>query len=181
MRQSSYITDFEHWLERVKDLPIFQSLDLERAKCLLAHCRVRQFEPGELVITEGKDDGLIYILASGQVRVEKSGVVLSELHRLGDIFGEMSQIEGLPRSASVRAVTKALCMAVDMSLINGLTGQEKVLFQAAFYRALAEKLAEKLRRTDVELVRTQNTLANLERTVELKTQVLEKYRRAGLA
>jgi CRP-like cAMP-binding protein len=180
MQESSYITDFEAWLAKVKDLPFFASLDPERARNLLAHCRVRRYEPGEAIIQEGESDGLIYILASGQARVEKNGLPLISLNRLGDIFGEMSRVEGLPRSATVRAMTKVLCMAVDVSMAESLTGREKVIFHSMFYRTLAEKLAEKLRRANVEMVTTRNLVENLRRTLELKNRAIDKYRRAGL-
>lgn len=176
MKESEYLTDFSPWLEKVKDLPIFRSLDLERVKLLLTRCRVRKYEPGEPIIEEGDNDGWVYILASGEAVVEKGGAVLAELRRLGDVFGEMRHTEGLPRSATVRAVTRVLCMALDFSLMEAMPPADRVLFQAILYRVLAESLGEKLRQTDAELVRTKNLIYNLERTVEIKGRLLEKYR-----
>jgi len=59
-------------------------------------------------MTEGSIADCAYIIASGKVEVYKKGPdgekkvvgVLSD----GDIFGEMALIDGLPRSASVRAL-----------------------------------------------------------------------------
>ena len=58
----------------------------------------------------------LYLIASGSVQVYMTGVdgretILSFLER-GDFFGEMSLIDGEPRSASVRTVTDAQLLII---------------------------------------------------------------------
>jgi CRP/FNR family transcriptional regulator/CRP/FNR family cyclic AMP-dependent transcriptional regulator len=78
---------------------------------------VQDFNRGETVVLEGDCSmKALYLIASGTVQVYMTGVdgretILSFLER-GDFFGEMSLIDGEPRSASVRTVTDAQLMII---------------------------------------------------------------------
>jgi CRP-like cAMP-binding protein len=65
------------------------------------------FEDGEIIVKEGASGSEMYIIQEGQVAVTREigdqEMVLATLER-GTFFGEMSLLEGLPRSATVRAV-----------------------------------------------------------------------------
>lgn len=67
---------------------------------------VQTFEDGEFVVREGDEGRAMFILRSGKIEiikvVEGREVELAILDR-GSFFGEMSLLEGLPRSASARA------------------------------------------------------------------------------
>jgi CRP-like cAMP-binding protein len=56
----------------------------------------------------------MFVILDGQAEVEKDGTVLGRLGP-GDVIGELSLIDGRPRSANVRAVTdlKVLELAQD--------------------------------------------------------------------
>jgi CRP-like cAMP-binding protein len=64
------------------------------------------FEDGEIIVREGEETRDMYIIADGSAEVLKQvgdrEVSLGVLQR-GAFFGEMSLLEGLPRSATVRA------------------------------------------------------------------------------
>jgi CRP/FNR family transcriptional regulator/CRP/FNR family cyclic AMP-dependent transcriptional regulator len=78
---------------------------------------VQDFNRDETVVLEGDCSmKALYLIASGTVQVYMTGVdgretILSFLER-GDFFGEMSLIDGEPRSASVRTVTDAQLMII---------------------------------------------------------------------
>ena len=85
---------------------------------MLANLVVAQnFVRDETVVVEGVDSvQALYLIASGSVQVYMTGVdgretILSFLER-GDFFGEMSLIDGEPRSASVRTVTDAQLLII---------------------------------------------------------------------
>lgn len=77
---------------------------------------------GSILTREGRDGGLMFVILDGQAEVERDGKVLKRLGP-GDVIGELSLIDGLPRSANVRAVTdlRVLELAGDdfRSLANG--------------------------------------------------------------
>jgi len=59
---------------------------------------------GSILTREGRDGGLMFVILDGEAEVERDGKVLKRLGP-GDVIGELSLIDGLPRSANVRAVT----------------------------------------------------------------------------
>jgi CRP-like cAMP-binding protein len=59
---------------------------------------------GTILTREGRDGGLMFVILEGEAEVERDGKVLKRLGP-GDVIGELSLIDGLPRSANVRAVT----------------------------------------------------------------------------
>jgi CRP-like cAMP-binding protein len=70
---------------------------------------VQSFEDGEIVVREGEETREMFIIRVGRVEILKQvgghEVRLAVLER-GSFFGEMSLLEGLPRSATARAVGK---------------------------------------------------------------------------
>jgi len=68
---------------------------------------VQTFEDGEVVVREGEESREMFIVRTGRVEIVKEmeghEVRLATLER-GSFFGEMSLLEGLPRSATARAL-----------------------------------------------------------------------------
>lgn len=71
------------------------------------HHEVQVFQNGEIVVREGEETREMFIIREGRVEILKNvdgqHVRLAVLDR-GSFFGEMSLLEGLPRSATARAV-----------------------------------------------------------------------------
>lgn len=65
----------------------------------------------------------------------------------------MSITDGSPRSASVYAIDKTVCLATDASYIDRLSGNDRAAFYYILYRIFAEILAECLRLTSKELIK----------------------------
>lgn len=78
--------------------------------------RTVNFRAGDTIITEGEDGNTAFLIVSGSVQVsigpEERAKIVGMLGA-GDVFGEMSLIEPGPRSATVKAVTNAECIATS--------------------------------------------------------------------
>jgi len=104
-------------LDLLKGVELFSELSDEQLKLLANLVEVQNFNRDETVVLEGDDSvQALYLIASGSVQVYMTGVdgretILSFLER-GDFFGEMSLIDGEPRSASVRTVTDAQLLII---------------------------------------------------------------------
>ena len=65
---------------------------------------LEKFAAGEPIFDEGSQGEKMYVVCAGKVNIEREGKVIEELSA-GDSFGEMSLIDGAPRSATARAKT----------------------------------------------------------------------------
>lgn len=99
-------------VELLKGVDLFSGLTEQQLEQLASFVIVSNFSRDETVILE-KDESVqaLFLIASGEVKVYMTGIdgketILALLER-GDFFGEMSLIDGEPRSASVKAVTAA--------------------------------------------------------------------------
>ena len=68
---------------------------------------IQSFTDGEVIFNEGDSSSEMYVVRAGKIEISKHvgghEIRLAVLDR-GAFFGEMSLLEGLPRSASARAV-----------------------------------------------------------------------------
>lgn len=68
---------------------------------------VQSYADGEIIFNEGESSSEMYVVRAGKVEISKlvggHSIRLAVLDR-GSFFGEMSLLEGLPRSATARAV-----------------------------------------------------------------------------
>ncbi len=80
-------------------------------------------EKGEVLLREGDDGEEMFFIIKGQVKVylEKDGhdIVLNDLKE-GDFFGEMSLLEGVKRSANVKATEKTTLQIIDKKAFKEL-------------------------------------------------------------
>jgi CRP/FNR family transcriptional regulator, cyclic AMP receptor protein len=63
------------------------------------------FEPGQYIVQEGQPGETLYLVASGEAKVIRRGRRVARMYP-GDVFGELSALDGGPRTASVVAVTR---------------------------------------------------------------------------
>ncbi|MEN6622983.1 MAG: cyclic nucleotide-binding domain-containing protein [Smithella sp.] len=91
----------------------------------------------------------------------KNDEEIGTLRRTGDIFGEMCVIDGSPRSASIEAIDDVTCLETDVSFMDRLFNEDKIVFASIFYQMIAEVLACRLRDTTSELAEIKEELQML--------------------
>ncbi|MBW1765430.1 MAG: Crp/Fnr family transcriptional regulator [Deltaproteobacteria bacterium] len=163
MIESDYLKDNSDIVQKLRKIPTLEPFDEKDLHGALQLSKIRKYEPGELILGEGLYDCWIYFLVSGKVRVDKQGEALTILKRRGDVFGEMSIIDGSPRSASVYAIDETVCLATDASYIDRLSGNDRIAYCYILFRVFAESLAGRLRLTNEELIRAKEEIARLKR------------------
>jgi len=94
------------WANVLATLPLFAGLTKRRLRRVAELGRIRQFKRGDFVIQAGERGDAVHVILSGQARV--IGRPRARLLRVGDYFGEMSLIDGQPRSATIIAANDEL-------------------------------------------------------------------------
>lgn len=93
-----------------KEGSLFSNLSTEELNQLAQIARERRFERNQILFYEGDLGGSLYIIVSGTVKIvimsdDGREHILGLLHA-GDFFGEISLIDGEPRSATAIALDK---------------------------------------------------------------------------
>lgn len=96
----------------------------EELQVLCDVAEVRSFSGGEILISDGEYDDQLYALASGQLEVYRAGKGVGEISlqlvEPGQIIGELGFIEGLKRTASVRAKGDSCVISLRRDSVESL-------------------------------------------------------------
>jgi len=99
---------FDYSAETQTQIPGFLSrLYEDEVARLLTYLQERRYAPGEYAIHTGDTDRSIFVVTSGSfesISPSRRGPQRSRLFNTGDVFGELAFLDGLPRSADVRAI-----------------------------------------------------------------------------
>jgi CRP/FNR family cyclic AMP-dependent transcriptional regulator len=135
----------------------FQLLDDDELALLASHVDEASFAPGQTIFRAGEPGGAMHVVLSGSVEVsvvdEDARPVVLGSAGPGEIFGELSLLDGEPRSASATAREATRTFLIDRDDLERLFSRRP---GAAL--DILQVLSRRLRRTD-ELLR-QRTFRN---------------------
>lgn len=106
-----------HELTRVG---LLAGLPGEHLSKLAARLEREEVEPGQTVVREGDPGERFYVVLSGMLSVSQDDLGERRMLRPGDTFGEVALAMGIPRTASVRAVTPAVVASCDQETFDEL-------------------------------------------------------------
>ncbi|MGO9483019.1 MAG: cyclic nucleotide-binding domain-containing protein [Rhodomicrobium sp.] len=105
--------------------PLFTSLSRQQLRLVLPYVKFKKYARGRVLLGEGANNpGKIYIILDGQIVIGKQGLSPMEntpedyelgTLRRGEIFGEVSFVDGKPSSVSFRAKTDVSLAVADFS------------------------------------------------------------------
>lgn len=122
-------------IARLRAQPIFAALGPAVLEALARSLEPLSVPAATAVIREGEPGDRIYLVADGELEATRDGVPVGRLGR-GDYFGEIALLRGVPRTATVTALTAARLDALGAEpFLAAVTGHP------AAYRA-AESLAD---------------------------------------
>lgn len=129
----------------------FRDLTNDDWKMILDESSSSHYAPNSLIVEQGSDSPGICLVAEGYVRVvlkndEGSDRMLARL-AAGEIFGEMSFIEGTVTSAQVIAETDVEIVKFDADHLRRILASDHA-FAARFYKSMALSFSTRLRRTN---------------------------------
>ncbi len=124
-------------------VPLFADLPAA-VLAALAGRRRRRMPGGTPVVYKGDPSGAMYLIASGRVKVHQATaggdeVILNVLGP-GDFFGEMSLLDGLPRSADISTLEDT-----ELLLLEGEALRDTIQAQPAVAWTLLRVLTQRVR------------------------------------
>jgi len=165
MIESKYLKDNIENIQKLMGIPILENFETKSLGKLLKLSKVREYEDGEAIIREGDQDPWLYFLLSGKIRISKENHEIGIIDKRGEILGEMRIIDSRYRSATVAAVGRTTCLAIDTAAQNRFSTQtldvEKMEFLLMLYRIFSEYLSIRLRVTNEELVDAKKKIQHL--------------------
>ena len=96
----------------LRKVPLFSGLGLRHLDLLARAVREKNIKAGAVLARQGKRERDFMLILDGTVRVERDGHALAHL-KAGDFCGEMSLIDGQPRSATVLAESPCVLLLLD--------------------------------------------------------------------
>jgi CRP/FNR family transcriptional regulator, cyclic AMP receptor protein len=129
----------------LSEAPLFEALNERDAQALRAEVRVLKLARGERLFSEGDTGDRLYIIMAGKIKLTRAAPDgrenLLSVHGPGEMFGELSLFDPVPRTSSATAVTDTqLAGLAHDSLHSWLSTRPEV----AMY--LLQALAQRLRR-----------------------------------
>lgn len=129
-------------IELLGHMPLFASCSKRELAQVAALTVPSELKKGTILTRQGAAGGLAFIIATGRAEVTRNGRRVANLGP-GDVVGELSLIDGEPRSATVTAVTDLEVLELDRRDLVKL--MKKV---PSVVRKLLESLAQRLRDVD---------------------------------
>lgn len=97
--------------DALSEAPLFETLSDEDAQALRSKVLVVKLDRGERLFSEGDKGDRLYIILTGKIKLTKAAPDgrenLLSVHGPGEMFGELSLFDPIPRTSSATAITQA--------------------------------------------------------------------------
>ncbi|MCP4215901.1 MAG: cyclic nucleotide-binding domain-containing protein [bacterium] len=166
----------EH-IRHIKTLPVFNEMaDIDIASMLKQHevMGIVSYERTEILIAENNYDRKIFLMLKGKVKITKeiiSGDTRKQKNIItvegkGNFLGEISALTGQPRTASVIAVDRTVCVVIDIAALMGSASSTLLdRVKAKLYPKLFEILCRRLEGTSKTLAQVTQKLEDLDKRI----------------
>ena len=129
-------------IDHIRTVPLFRGMPAFALETVADRASETTFSDGETVTREGEPGETFYIVTEGRLRVSQHGALIRELGP-GDFLGEISLVDGRPRTATVTAVG-----TVQALVIRRADFLEMIEFDSAVRLGILMALTERIRTAD---------------------------------
>ncbi|MBI1913072.1 MAG: cyclic nucleotide-binding domain-containing protein [Deltaproteobacteria bacterium] len=118
----------------LREIPFFADLSDNELEVVSKVVKQKHFNLGETVFKESQDGAALYIIRKGEVKACKTApdgeLFTLTIMKDGDIFGEMSFLDGRPRSATIVAVSDLETFVMDKAEFETLVdGNPRIIYK----------------------------------------------------
>ena len=153
----TYCTELNRKVEVLKQMPLFRHLTYKEILRVLALTDVKDFKPGDEIITEDEPGSELFIILSGKVRLHKEGALVTHVGQ-GAHLGEMALIDNGPRSVSATAEESTRMLVLRRRDFNDLIRNFPRLSVKLLW-SFVQVLGQRLRKTNEDLAGARNEAA----------------------
>lgn len=101
----------------LKKVPIFEGLNDEEYTQVASLMKEREYKRDEVIFTQDQMGDALFVIVEGRVKValysEAGKEIILSILKNGDFFGEMSLLDGEPRSANVVSLDKSKILILE--------------------------------------------------------------------
>ncbi len=137
-------------IDFLRNVSLFESLDQQELEALSDVAFTRTFSKDNVIILAEEEGDTLFILKKGQVKVsivsEEGREVILSLLGPGSVFGELSLLDGKPRSANVVAIEET-----DLLMLRRADFLQLIYKTPQIATALLAELATRMRKTDRQI------------------------------
>lgn len=146
---------------------------------LIPFTNLLTYQQGEEILKEGMTESEVHFLVKGRVGVYLKGELIINLHRRGDIFGEMSALAGGPVSITAVVESKVCTVCrINKSIFSEVHNNDHESIGYQFYKLLASGLTDKLKQTLSKACQTEIVNRHLEDSKKSLKKALRESRAA---
>ncbi|MCH8850929.1 MAG: cyclic nucleotide-binding domain-containing protein [Chloroflexi bacterium] len=129
----------------LETVPLFSGLSKRQLELIAGEGHERRVLHGRVIARQGRLGSEFFVIVEGRARVERDGRLIARLTK--DCFGEMSLIDGGPRSASVTAESDIVVLLV----VSGSKFRGLIQDVPGLSLKLLTTLCRRLRSADIQL------------------------------
>jgi CRP/FNR family transcriptional regulator, cyclic AMP receptor protein len=163
----------------LRNIPLFESLEEEDLAALVSKLREERKEANQTVFEQGDEGDAMYVIVEGAIDIVagagKQRVTLASLFKQ-QYFGELSLLDGAPRSAMAVAARDTVLLALERDDFVEFIKRRP---EAAL--AIMHEIGERIRATNEMMTRTvsRNVLEEEEGKLSLGARVADKVAAFG--
>lgn len=86
----------------LKHTKVFRMVDHEELEELAESVTIEKYEDGDFILKQDKTGDSAFMVVEGQVDIYSEGMIMAHYKR-GQMFGELSMLDGTPYTASAKA------------------------------------------------------------------------------
>lgn len=135
--------------QKLSQIPFFKDMNDEYVSLLSQKMRIIRVKKENLIISEGDTSQKMYFILEGSVAVFRKNYKggIEKICELGspNFFGEMTILDGGPRSASVASKTDVTLVVLDWNDIRNAFN-DKPEIMSYIFKSIASTLSMRLRR-----------------------------------
>ena len=125
----------------LRTVPLFQGMTDSAIDAIAGLAEPGHYAAGDTLVRQGEPGETLIVIVEGRATVDQDG---TEIRRLanGDFLGEISLIDGGPRTATVTAETPIEALVIDRAGFDRLMGDHPAV-RLGLLMALSERLRQR--------------------------------------